>query len=125
MCDSRAATGALNHGGSPSVIYNNQLRRLLPDLLATDLIVATLWIPSEANPADAPSPSSGTTRPSRLPCKSRYKAPPKEWVLSKASSQNYMRAHQYEKAIDGFKVVVDNEDYDDTGIRAQAHNKSC
>jgi len=37
-----------------------------------------------------------------------------------ASSQNYMRAHQYEKAIDGFKVVVDNEDYDDTGIRAQA-----
>jgi len=37
-----------------------------------------------------------------------------------ASSQNYMRAHQYEKAIDGFKIVVDNEDYDDTNIRAQA-----
>ena len=37
-----------------------------------------------------------------------------------ASSQNYMRSHQYEKAIDGFRVVVDNEEYDDTGIRAQA-----
>jgi tetratricopeptide (TPR) repeat protein len=37
-----------------------------------------------------------------------------------ASSQNYMRAHQYETAIDGFKIVVDNEEYDDTNIRAQA-----
>jgi hypothetical protein len=37
-----------------------------------------------------------------------------------ASSQNYMRSHQYEDAIDGFKRVVDNEDYDDTTIRSQA-----
>jgi outer membrane protein assembly factor BamD (BamD/ComL family) len=37
-----------------------------------------------------------------------------------ASAQNYMRAHQYEKAIDGFKAVVDNEEFDDNDIRAQA-----
>jgi tetratricopeptide (TPR) repeat protein len=37
-----------------------------------------------------------------------------------ASAQNYMRSHQYETAIAGFKNVVDNEDYDDTSIRAQA-----
>lgn len=36
------------------------------------------------------------------------------------SSQNYMRAHQYQKAIDGFKVVVDNETYDARDIRSQA-----
>ena len=37
-----------------------------------------------------------------------------------ASAQNYMRAHQYEKAISGFVKVVDTEEYDDTSIRAQA-----
>ncbi len=36
------------------------------------------------------------------------------------SAQNYMRMHQYEKAIAGFKLVVDNETYDGGEIRAQA-----
>lgn len=36
------------------------------------------------------------------------------------SAQNYMRMHQYEKAIAGFKIVVDNETYDGLEIRAQA-----
>jgi outer membrane protein assembly factor BamD (BamD/ComL family) len=36
------------------------------------------------------------------------------------SAQNYMRTHQYEKAIAGFKLVVDNETYDGGEIRAQA-----
>jgi len=37
-----------------------------------------------------------------------------------ASAQNYMRAHYDELAMEGFKKVVDNEDYDDLNVRAQA-----
>jgi outer membrane protein assembly factor BamD (BamD/ComL family) len=37
-----------------------------------------------------------------------------------ASAQNYMRAHQYEEAIDRFQSVIDVEEYDDRTIRAQA-----
>ena len=36
------------------------------------------------------------------------------------SAQNYMRMHQYEKALVGFKLVVENETYDGGEIRAQA-----
>ena len=36
------------------------------------------------------------------------------------SAQNYMRMHQYEKAVAGFKLVVDNEAFDGGEIRAQA-----
>lgn len=37
-----------------------------------------------------------------------------------ASAQNYMRAHYDELALEGFGKVVDNEEYDDLNIRAQA-----
>ncbi len=37
-----------------------------------------------------------------------------------ASAQNYMRAHYDDLALEGFAKVVDNEDYDDLNIRAQA-----
>lgn len=37
-----------------------------------------------------------------------------------AAAQNYMRAHKYDTAIAGFTRVVENEDYDDMDIRAQA-----
>jgi outer membrane protein assembly factor BamD (BamD/ComL family) len=36
------------------------------------------------------------------------------------AAQNYMRAHQYEKAIKAFGVVFENETYDDREIRSQA-----
>ncbi|QTN33087.1 tetratricopeptide repeat protein [Akkermansiaceae bacterium] len=36
------------------------------------------------------------------------------------AAQNFMRAHQYEKAIQGFQRVVDKEDYDDKDVRSQA-----
>ncbi|MEM7394995.1 MAG: tetratricopeptide repeat protein, partial [Verrucomicrobiota bacterium] len=36
------------------------------------------------------------------------------------AGQNYMRAHQYDRAIDLFDRVIDNEAYDGGGIRAQA-----
>ncbi|MFK7852196.1 MAG: tol-pal system YbgF family protein, partial [Akkermansiaceae bacterium] len=36
------------------------------------------------------------------------------------AAQNYMRAHQYEEAIDLFEDVVANEEYDDRDIRSQA-----
>ena len=55
LCDSMAATGAVNHGRSPSPAFNNGLRQLLPDLFASNLQLAAIWIPSEANPSDAPS----------------------------------------------------------------------
>jgi tetratricopeptide (TPR) repeat protein len=37
-----------------------------------------------------------------------------------SAAQNYMRAHQYKQAIDGFQIVINNEQYDDRDIRAQA-----
>lgn len=37
-----------------------------------------------------------------------------------SAAQNYMRAHQYKDAIDGFQICIDNEEYDDGNIRAQA-----
>tara|TARA_B110000879_G_scaffold116820_1_gene155434 strand:- start:62929 stop:70332 length:7404 start_codon:yes stop_codon:yes gene_type:complete len=37
-----------------------------------------------------------------------------------SAAQNYMRAHQYKQAIEGFQIVIDNEQYDDRDIRAQA-----
>ena len=55
LIDSRAAAGALAHGRSPSRALNGGLRTLLPLLLAADLTLCPLWIPSEANPSDAPS----------------------------------------------------------------------
>jgi TolA-binding protein len=36
------------------------------------------------------------------------------------SSQNYMRVHQYKKALEGFAKLVDNETYDANEIRSQA-----
>jgi len=36
------------------------------------------------------------------------------------AAQNFMRAHQYEKAIEGFEVVFQNEKYDGRAIRSQA-----
>jgi len=41
-------------------------------------------------------------------------------IAGLASAQNYMRAHYDELALAGFARVVDNEDYDDLNIRAQA-----
>lgn len=36
------------------------------------------------------------------------------------AAQNYMRAHQYNEAIDQFQLVIDNEEYDGLEIRSQA-----
>ncbi|HLP78148.1 MAG TPA: tetratricopeptide repeat protein [Candidatus Paceibacterota bacterium] len=36
------------------------------------------------------------------------------------AAQNFMRAHQYDKAINQFQRVIDNDDYDGAEIRAQA-----
>ncbi|MBT7958234.1 MAG: hypothetical protein HN759_02775, partial [Akkermansiaceae bacterium] len=36
------------------------------------------------------------------------------------AAQNFMRAHQYEKAIAGFEIVYENEKYDGREIRSQA-----
>jgi hypothetical protein len=55
LCDSRVATGALNKGRSPSALINSLLRKCLPHLLAGELHLSVLWIPSKANPADYPS----------------------------------------------------------------------
>ena len=37
-----------------------------------------------------------------------------------SAAQNYMRAHQYKKAIAGFEICINTEEYDDRDIRAQA-----
>ena len=53
--DSQGARGALMRGRSPSRPINRQLRRLLPTLLGGQLYPSFLWVPSKANPSDAPS----------------------------------------------------------------------
>jgi hypothetical protein len=53
--DSRVAVGALAHGRSPSPAINRILKSLIPGLLGFNAYVIPLWVPSEANPSDAPS----------------------------------------------------------------------
>ena len=36
------------------------------------------------------------------------------------AGQNYMRAHQYDRAVKAFEPLIDNESYDGPSIRAQA-----
>ena len=51
---------------------------------------------------------------------SRFPDDPLAGLAGLRSAMNYMRAGDYETAIDAFKVVVDNETYDGREIRAQA-----
>lgn len=50
----------------------------------------------------------------------RFPNDPLAGLAGLRAAQNYMRAHQYEKAIRGFQVVIDNEEYDGRDVRAQA-----
>ena len=51
---------------------------------------------------------------------SRFPDDPLAGLAGLRSAMNYMRAGDYETAIDAFKLVVDNETYDGREIRAQA-----
>ena len=50
----------------------------------------------------------------------RFPENPLAGLAGLSAAQNYMRAHQYKKAIAGFEICINNEDYDDGDIRAQA-----
>lgn len=50
----------------------------------------------------------------------RFPEDPLAGLSGLRAAQNFMRAHQYEKAIQGFQRVVDNENYDDKDVRSQA-----
>ncbi len=50
----------------------------------------------------------------------RFPDDPLAGLAGLRAAQNFMRAHQYEKAIEGFVVVIDNEEYDGREIRSQA-----
>lgn len=50
----------------------------------------------------------------------RFPDNPLAGLAGLSAAQNYMRAHQYDQAIAGFQIVIDNEQYDDRDIRAQA-----
>ena len=52
LCDSRVATGAINHGRSPSPRINRLLRRLIPICVGSECYFSILWIPTECNPSD-------------------------------------------------------------------------
>ena len=55
LCDSRVVVGALAHGRSSSHALNRGLRSLIPICLGSHLYPIPLWIPTGANPSDAPS----------------------------------------------------------------------
>ncbi len=50
----------------------------------------------------------------------RFPDDPLAGLAGLRSAQNYMRAHQYQKAIQVFTIVYSNETYDDREIRSQA-----
>ena len=50
----------------------------------------------------------------------RFPDDPLAGLAGLRAAQNYMRAHQYEEAIDIFEDVVANEEFDDREIRSQA-----
>jgi outer membrane protein assembly factor BamD (BamD/ComL family) len=50
----------------------------------------------------------------------RFPEDPLAGLAGLRAAQNYMRAHQYEKAIKAFTIVYENESYDDKEIRSQA-----
>ena len=55
LLDNQAASGAAAKGRSSSRRMNRLLRRLAAFLMAADLYIAPLYIPSAVNPADPPS----------------------------------------------------------------------
>jgi TolA-binding protein len=50
----------------------------------------------------------------------RFPNDPLAGLAGLRSAQNYLRAGDYQDAIDGFQVVIDTEQYDDKTIRSQA-----
>ena len=61
LVDSAVLKGAATKGRSSSFRLNRLLRKLTAYLLGFDIYVELLWIQSDANPADAPSPASTIT----------------------------------------------------------------
>ena len=55
LCDSRVCVGAIGKGRSSSPALNAGLRRLLAYSVASHLYVCVIWLPTGANPGDAPS----------------------------------------------------------------------
>ena len=55
LCDSSAVLGALSKGRSSSVLLLRRCRRMSAWLLASGLRLFMRWVPTEWNPADAPS----------------------------------------------------------------------
>lgn len=51
---------------------------------------------------------------------SRFPDDPLAGLSGVRAGQNFMRAHQYQEAIEAFQVVIDNEEYDGGSIRARA-----
>jgi hypothetical protein len=55
LCDSRVCVGAVGRGRSASINLNRTLKQTLPLLLGSKLYLTVLWVPTGANPSDAPS----------------------------------------------------------------------
>ena len=56
----------------------------------------------------------------RQACRNASRMIPLAGLAGLRAAQNFMRAHQYDKAIAAFSRVIDNEDYDGADIRSQA-----
>lgn len=55
LCDSAVACGVIRKGRSSSVTLLQRMRAIAADLIRAGCVVDIRWIPSELNPADAPS----------------------------------------------------------------------
>jgi hypothetical protein len=58
LCDSQVVVGALSRGRSASRKLNRAVKAFIPLLLPAHLYMAILWVPTGANPSDAPSRDS-------------------------------------------------------------------
>ena len=55
LCDSRVVVGAFAKGRSSSRNLNHKLRSCIPWLLASEIHLVNVWVPTDKNPADYPS----------------------------------------------------------------------
>ena len=55
LCDSRVVVGAFGKGRSSSKQMNQKLRTILPWVLAGEISLTNIWVPTDCNPADHPS----------------------------------------------------------------------
>lgn len=95
LCDSRVVVGCFGKGRSSSKNLNHKLRSCVPWLLASDLQLVNIWVPTDKNPSDYPS-------------RDRPIPPPEPCDTDPLLSKNILKAVQCYRSI-GTQALLDHE----------------